>query len=139
MKPQKAVVQETRHIAVGETILCAVMLLVFLAVGKLTWQVALGALIGWLLATGNFFFMAMGIQRLMDSVDPNEEDAAKRAKLKMRFSYNRRMLVMVLLLAASILWLKVNWIAAVVPLIFPSLIIKAMQFWQNRKSKGSEL
>ena len=138
MKPQKAVVQESRRIALGGAILCAVMLLVFLVIGRMTWHVALGALVGWALATGNFFLMAMDVQRLMDSVDPNEEDAAKRAKVKMRFSYNRRMIVLVLLLAAAILWLDVSWITAVLPLLFPSVVIKAWQFWQNRKTKGSE-
>ncbi len=138
MKPQKAVVQETRRIAVGTAILCAAMLAVFLVLGRMSWQVALGALIGYALAVGNFFVMAMDVQRLMDGVDPGEDGAVKKAKAKMRLSYNRRMLAIVLLLAAAILWLGVNWITAVAPLVFPSLVIKARQLFQNRKSKGSE-
>jgi len=138
MKPQKAVVQETRRIAVGTAILCAVMLLVFLVIGRMTWPVALGALIGYGLAVGNFFVMAMDVQRLMENIDPNEESAVKTAKAKMRLSYNRRMIVMILLLAAAILWLKVRWITAMLPLAFPRVVIKAWQLVQNRKTKGSE-
>ena len=41
MKPQKAVVQESRRIAIGVAILCAAMLVVFLLLGKMTWLVAL--------------------------------------------------------------------------------------------------
>ena len=139
MKPQSAAFQETRHIAIGTALLCAAMLLVFLVIGRMTWQVALGALIGYILAVGNFFVMALDVQRLMDGIDPGEDGAVKRAKAKMRLSYNRRMLALVLLLAAAILWLGVNWITAVAPLLFPPLIIKARQLIQNRKTKGSEL
>ena len=114
------------------------LLAVFLVLGRMSWQVALGALIGYALAVGNFFVMAMDVQRLMDGVDPGEDGAVKKAKAKMRLSYNRRMLAIVLLLAAAILWLGVNWIAAVAPLVCPSLVIKARQLFQNRKSKGSE-
>ena len=138
MKPQKAVVQETRRIAVGTAILCAAMLLVFLVIGRMTWLVALGALIGYALAVGNFFIMAMDVQRLTDTLDPNDESAVKTAKAKMRLSYNRRMIAMVLILGAAIYFLNVNWIAAAMPLIFPPTVIKAWQLIQNRKTKGSE-
>ena len=138
MKPQKAVIQETRRIAVGTAILCAAMLLVFLVIGKMTGLVALGALIGYALAVGNFFVMAMDVQRLTEGIDPSAENAVKTAKAKMRLSYNRRMLAMVLLLGLAIYFLNVNWIAAVMPLIFPPTVIKAWQLIQNRKTKGSE-
>lgn len=138
MKPQKAVIQETRRIAVGTAILCAAMLLVFLVLGKMTGLVALGALIGYVLAVGNFFVMAMDVQRLTEGIDPSAENAVKTAKAKMRLSYNRRMLAMVVLLGLAIYFLNVNWIAAVMPLIFPPTVIKAWQLIQNRKTKGSE-
>ena len=138
MKPQKAVIQETRRIAVGTAILCAAMLLVFLVIGKMTGLVALGVLIGYALAVCNFFVMAMDVQRLTEGIDPSAENAVKTAKAKMRLSYNRRMLAMVVLLGLAIYFLNVNWIAAVMPLIFPPTVIKAWQLIQNRKTKGSE-
>ena len=138
MKPQKAVVQETRRIAIGTAVLCAAMLVVFLLLGKMTWPVALGALIGYAVAVGNFFAMAMDVQRVTENFDPNDEADLKRAKAKMRMSYNRRMLVMVLALGASIWFLKVNWIAVMLPQLFPRFVIQAWQLIQNRKAKGSE-
>ena len=138
MKPQKAVIQETRRIAIGTAILCALMLIVFLAIGQMTWLVALGALIGYAVAVGNFFFMAMDVQRVTQDYDPEDENAVKQAKAKMRHSYNRRMLVMVLALGASIYFLRVNWIAALLPQLFPRFVIQAWQLIQNRKTKGSE-
>ena len=139
MKPENAAFQETRRIAIGTAILCAAMLIVFLVIGQMNWQTALGGLIGWALAVGNFFVMALDVQRLMDAIDPQDEGAVKRAKAKMRLSYNRRMIALVLLLAGAIMGLGVNWIAAILPLLFPPLIIKARQLFQNRKAKGSEL
>ena len=138
MKPQSAAIRETRPIALGAAMLCGAMLIVFLVIGQMTWRVALGALIGYGLAVGNFFVMAKDVERLMDGIDPNEDGAVKRAKAKMRLSYNRRMLALVLLLAAAILGLGVNWITAVAPLLFPPTIIKLRQLIQNRKTKGGE-
>ncbi len=138
MKPQKAVVQETRRIAAGTAILCAVMLAVFLVLGRMGWPVALGALIGYALAVGNFFLMAMGVQRVVDGVAPDDPSAVKAAKAKMRASYNVRMIAMVLILGAAIGWLGVNWISAIMPVLFPPLVIKARQLIENRKTKGSE-
>ena len=138
MKPQKAVVQESRRIAIGVAILCAAMLVVFLLLGKMTWLVALGALIGYAVAVGNFFFMAMDVQRVTENFDPNDEADLKRAKAKMRASYNRRMLALVVILGASIWFLKADWIAALLPQLFPRFVIQAWQLIKNRKAKGSE-
>ncbi len=138
MKLQKAVVQETRRIAVGTAVLCAAMLIVFLLLGKMTGLVALGALIGYAVAVGNFFVMAVDVQRVTENFDPNDEAEVKRAKAKMRMSYNRRMLVMVVALGASIWFLKVDWIAAMLPQLFPRFVIQTWQLIKNRKTKGSE-
>ena len=138
MKLSESVVTESRHIAVGVGILCAAMLAVFLILGKMTWDVALGAVIGYALAVGNFFLMAVDVQRTLDSVSPNEEGAAKLARAKMRFSYNRRMAVILVALIVSIFVIKVSWISVMVPLICPRIVIKATQFIKRRKVKGSE-
>ena len=141
MKLSEPVRRETRRIAIGTGILCCVMLAVFLIIGKMSWPVALGAVVGYVLAVGNFFIMAMDVQRVVDSASGSPDDE-KRAKARMRLSYNKRMLGIVAILLLTILLAKVSWITAIMPLIFPQLVIKGGQILSSiRKTptdKGSE-
>ena len=58
MRVQPAVKKETLHIAAGTGLMTAVMLLVFLLLGRLTLPVVLGALLGACFAVLNFFCWA---------------------------------------------------------------------------------
>ena len=88
MKPQQAVVQETKHIALGTAVLCAIMLLIFLVLGKFHWTVLTGALLGFTVAVGNFFVLGLSVQKAAAKPD--------KAKQIMQLSYSMRMLVMAL-------------------------------------------
>lgn len=148
MKVEPAVRNETKKIAAGTGILTLVMLLVFTVLGKMHIGVVLGALLGSLAAIGNFFLLGLSCQKVANSMqgvempplpDENEEgddadEAAKtenaavvpeirQAKQHMHLSYIGRM---VLLMGVAIVGLTVplfNPIAAVVPLLFPRLVI----------------
>ena len=56
MKPQKAVKTETLRIAAGTAVLCAVMLLVYLLLGQLRWQVSGLRCIQWMLGGAKLLF-----------------------------------------------------------------------------------
>ena len=56
---RKLVFKETAVIAVGEAICVALMCLIYALIGKFNASVLLGGLVGLLLATGNFFFLAV--------------------------------------------------------------------------------
>ena len=56
---RKLVIKETAIIAIGEVICVAIMCAVYALIGKFSLGVLLGGLVGLLLATGNFFFMAV--------------------------------------------------------------------------------
>lgn len=119
MKPQKAVVRETLHIAAGCGILCAVMLVIFAVCGQLGLPVVLGALLGGGWAVLNFFLMGLGVQKA--AADP------ARSKHIIQLSYSVRMLglVLVLILGFTMPWL--HWLAVLVPQLFPRVTIGAMQ------------
>lgn len=138
IKPQEAVVKETIHIAIGTAVMSAIMVVVFLLIGQFSLAVLWGALTGLITAVGNFFLMAMNVQSVTTNLDPNDSDALKQAKQKMRVSYSKRMFYMAVILVASIKLIGSNWIAAMLPLFFPRVTIMVMQIIAKLKPKGSE-
>lgn len=138
IKPQDAVIKETIHIAIGTVIMSAIMVIVFVLVGRFSLSIVWGTLTGLITAVGNFFLMAMNVQSVTTDLDPKDSDAMKQAKLKMRASYSKRMFFMAVILVASIKLIGSNWIAAMLPLFFPRITIMVMQIIAKLKPKGSE-
>lgn len=157
---QPAVKQETAKIAIGVAALTAVMLLVFLLLGYFDVQAVLGAILGAAAAVGNFFLMAMGVQRATEKIngveaaadpetadpetaDPESESEKqlaqrkKSAKHGMQLSYYGRMLLVVAVAALAIYVPCFNPAAALFPLLFPHLVVFINQFIQDRKGEKS--
>ena len=153
MNMQPAVRQETQKIAIGVLGLTALMLLVFLALGYFDYKAVLGALLGAAAAIGNFFMMAMAVQRAAEKMngvqaaaDPEEADpeseeekllAQKKnqAKRSMQLSYYGRMLLIIAVAAIAIYVPCFNAVAALLPLLFPQLVVFLYQFIQGRKGE----
>lgn len=152
---QPAVKQETRKIAVGVAALTAVMLLVFYLLGYFDVRAVLGAILGAAAAVGNFFLMAMGVQRAAEKMngveaaadpeaaDPESESEKqlaqrkKNAKHGMQLSYYGRMLLIIAVAALAIYVPCFNPAAALLPLLFPQLVVFINQFIQDRKGEKS--
>ena len=136
MNVQKAILDETRHIAIGVLAADVVMCIVFLLLGQFDYTVVLGALWGSLFAVGNFFFMGLGVQKAMDM-----EDGAKRYMQK---NYTLRMCFCVAGMAVGVKAPVFHSIAALIPFLFPKLVIYAMQLFglyrpsDNQCRKGGE-
>ncbi len=145
MKVQPAVRQETAKIALGTGILTVLMIAVFLIIRRFDWTVLTGALLGCAAAVGNFFLMALTVQKAADDMKPiaaleaetadgNEEtdedekeqplsEDAKRGKQRVQLSYTLRMLGLGVI---AILGVTLPWfhpIAVLLPLLFPRLVI----------------
>lgn len=153
MNIQPAVKQETKKIAIGVIGLSALMLLVFLLLGYWDYRVILGALLGAAAAIGNFFMMAMAVQRAAEKMngvqaasDPEEADPeseeekllaqkTKQAKRSMQLSYYGRMLLIIAVAAIAIYVPCFNPLAALLPLLFPQLVVFLFQFIQGRKGE----
>lgn len=139
MKPQEAVIRETKHIAIGTLILSAAMLAVFALAGRFEMMVLLGALYGCALAVGNFFLLGLTVQKVAESASGGDDpDQVKLAKLRMRRSYTLRLLAEAGLLILGISVFKLNWIACFCPLVFPRIIILVLNIRGTVRSvKGS--
>ncbi len=144
MVVQPAVKKETMHVAVYTAIGTVLMFVVF-AVGHavwpdyvpIDWRVFLGGVCGSIVAVLNFFLMGLAVQKVAG--EPDED----KARLIMKSSYQRRMLMQLLWIVLAIVCPCFQFAAGIVPLFFPSLGIKLSGFFpgmrnKNTKSKGGE-
>lgn len=126
MDSRKLVLKETLYIFLGELVLTALMLGVFALIGRFDGKVILGGAAGAVLATLNFFFMAVGA---MSAADKAEEQDVKGGKSVIRLSYIIRLLVLAGLLFAFYKSGLADPFALVIPLLFVRLILMLMSFF----------
>ena len=109
-------------VALGEVLGVAAMIGIFALLGYFDYTVALGGLVGGLVATLNFFFMVVGLSAAADRAQNQD---AKGGKGLVQGSYFIRILVMFVVLFACAKSGYFNVIALVVPLLFvrPALTV----------------
>ena len=134
MKLQKAVVDETRRIAIGSAIGTLIMLAVFAAIGRFDSTVVLGALLGYVTAVLNFFLLSVTVQQAAGDIQGDEEERVSRGKRLMRTSYSMRRLLQGVVIVVALLVPCFNWVAAVIALVLPHLSIVARQLLSRSKS-----
>lgn len=126
---RKIVMKETALIAVGEAICVVIMCLVYVLIGKFQLSVLLGGLVGLLVATGNFFALAVVATLASDKAEAGDPVSGQKL---MRSSYPIRLLVMagVLILCAKSGFFDV--IALVLPLVFVRPILTIAEFFRKK-------
>ncbi len=122
---QPAIKTETKKVAIGTIICLVIMWAVFLGLHLVIpekvpfdYTVILGGIGGSFVAVLNFFMMGLTVQKVVDTAD---EDAAK---LKMKASYSKRMMMQMLWGILAIVLPCFHLVAGVAPLLFPSIAIK---------------
>lgn len=128
MKLQEATKRETLHIASGVLLLVAVENGVYALLHRWTTAVLLGSLMGTLAAVGNFFFLALTVQKIA-----GEAGEERRGKQWMQLSHSLRTLFMGAVVVCAFLLPGVDGIAAAVCLFFPQPVILVLQA-MNRKN-----
>ena len=136
MKLQKAVVNETKTIVIGSLIGTAVMLVVFAAIGKFGMDVIWGTLLGLAAAVGNFFLMALMVQRATESDRPGEteDERAGRIRRMVQVSYTQRRMMQVLVVIVAMVVPAINWIPTVIELVFPTVTIYLRQLLNKKRA-----
>lgn len=125
MKLQKAVKDETVFVALGSVILSAVMVIVFFVLHRvfpdrvpMDLPVVIGAVGGWAVAVGNFFLMALTVQKVAGI---ENYDQAYRS---MQVSYRYRTFLQLIWCVLTMVLKFINPVAGMLPLLWPSLLIK---------------
>lgn len=136
---QPAVKKETKNVAVGTGVCVILMWIVFAILHAFMpdkipfdYTVILGGLGGGIIAVLNFFLMGLTVQKVVSIEDEG------KAKNKMAASYSQRMLMQVLWAIASIAAPCFQFVAGLLPLLFPNLVIKAMGIFGKKEKKASD-
>lgn len=126
---RKLVLKETALIAVGEVICVALMCGVYALLGKFSAGVVLGGLIGAVLATGNFFGLAVAATLAADKAQAGDPEGGKKL---MKGSYPIRLLVMAGVLFLSAKSGACDVVALALPLLFVRPILTLAEFFRKK-------
>ena len=147
MKPDRNVLVQTAHVALGVLVMAAAMFIVYAVIGKFTAGVALGGLYTSLLTVLNFFTMGLTIQGITERAAEKRRDEdemaafTKQMEARMKLSRNLRMIALVGLIALGIAVFRFEPLPTILPIVFPSIVIRVLQIIEVKKtsqSKGSE-
>lgn len=128
MDSRKFVLKETAIIALGQAICVAAMIGIFALLGHFDRSVLIGGIAGGLLATLNFFFMAVGASIAADKA---QEQNVKGGQATIQMSYLVRLVVLFIVLFALVKSGYCNVIAAVLPLVFTRPILTIGEFFRK--------
>lgn len=134
MDSRKFVLTETGIVALGQALCVAAMLGIFALLGQFDTSVWLGGIAGAVLATGNFFFMAISASVAADKAVAQN---VKGGELTMRLSYFVRMAVLFIVLFALVKSGLCNVLTAVLPLVFTRLILFVSEFFRKSGEKNT--
>ena len=126
---RKLVLKETAVIAIGQILCVALMCGVYALIGKFSLSVLWGGLVGLLVATGNFFFLAVIATLAADKAEAG--DPASGQKL-MKSSYPIRLLAMAVVLILCAKSGAFDVIALVLPLVFVRPILTIAEFFRKK-------
>ena len=129
MDPRKIVLKETSVIAIGETICVPLMVLAFFLCGAFDRSVVFGGIAGALIATANFFFMALSTSLAADKAQNQD---VKGGQATMRFSYIFRLIFMFAALVVCAKSGLMNLLALVIPVILVRPIIMIAEFFRGK-------
>ena len=120
MHLQPATRREIKRISTGVLLGSALMVAVFAVLGRFSWPVLWGALLGDAVAIGNFVFLGISVQKAAAA-------EALRARQIMQFTYSLRMLIVVAAFALSMAVEVFYWLAVLIPLLLPRITILVLQ------------
>lgn len=126
---RKLVLKETGIIALGELVCVALMCGVYALLQKFDVSVVLGGLVGFLVATGNFFFLAVIATLASDKAEAGDPFAGQKL---MKSSYPIRLLAMAAVLFLCAKSGFVDVIALVLPLVFVRPILTIAEFFRKK-------
>ncbi len=132
MQSRKEVFRQTAIVLIGQLILCGAMVGIYALLSRFTQKVLLGVIVGLLLATLNFFFMAVGVCLAADKA---EAENVKGGKSLLQMS----MLGRYALLALALFAFAKSGLCDVLPLVLPLAFVRPiLTFGEFFRKKGDE-
>ena len=130
MESRKFVLQQTLIIAIGQAVGVGVMLGIFALLGRFDYTVALGGLIGAVIALLNFFFMAVSLTLAADRATQQD---VKGGKGLVKSSYAIRSIVMFVVLILCAKSGHCHVVSLVVPLLLVQPTLLIAEFFRKKE------
>lgn len=129
MNSKQFALRETFPVIIGEALLTGIMIGVFALLGKYDTSVLLGGTVGAVLATANFFLMALGTGLAADKA---QQQDVKGGQALVHVSYLGRMIALFLILAVCAKSGYCNALALVIPLVFVRPILTIREIFKKK-------
>ena len=126
---RKLVLKETAIVAAGVLLGVALMCIVYALLGHYSLSVLLGGLVGFAVATGNFFSLALVATLAADKAEAGDPEGGEKL---MKSSYPLRMLVMAAVLFVCAKCGVFDVIALVLPLVFVRPVLTVREFFGKK-------
>lgn len=134
MQKHKDVLHQTGRLALALVVCVGAMLGVYALLGKFTTSVFLGAVIGSILAIGNFLSLSITVSNALDRAARDQDP--QRAQLSIQASSVVRLLVLaaiyILLFRAEVC----DPVAALIPLLLAQAALKLVEFFRKDDKGG---
>lgn len=128
MDSRKFVIKQTLLVLAGQAVCVGIMLGIFALLGRFDRTVLLGGIFGGLIATLNFFFMAIAATIASDKAVAQD---VKGGQATIQISYIARLAVMAVVLFALVKSGLCDVFAVVLPLVFTRPILTLTEFFRK--------
>lgn len=134
MQKHKDIFGQVGRLAVALLVCVAVMLAIYGLLGAFTQKVLLGAVLGFLLAMGNFVSLSITVSNALDRAARDNDP--QRAQLSIQSSSVIRLLVLAVIYIVLFRVKVCDPVAALLPLLLAQVALKLVEFFRKDDKGG---
>lgn len=136
MRKHEDIFGQVSRLAVAVALCIAAMLAVYALAGRFTNAVLLGALIGFVLAMGNFISLCITVSNALDRTVKG--DNPQKAQLQIQSSGVIRLVVLVIIYILLFRAKFCDPLATILPLLFAQVSLKLIEFFRKDESEPTK-
>lgn len=136
MQKHRDIFEQTGRLAVAVALCIAAMLAVYALAGRFDNAVLIGALVGFVLAMGNFLSLSITVSNALDRAANG--GSPQRAQLEIQTSSVVRPVVLVIIYILLFRAKLCDPVAAILPLLFAQVCIKLIEFFRKEPTKDKK-
>ncbi len=136
MQKHRDIFEQTGRLAVAVALCIAAMLAVYALAGRFDNAVLIGALVGFVLAMGNFLSLSITVSNALDRAANG--GSPQKAQLEIQTSSVVRPVVLVIIYILIFRAKLCDPVAAILPLLFAQVCIKLIEFFRKEPTKDKK-
>ena len=136
MQKHRDIFEQTGRLAVVVALCIAAMLAVYALAGRFDNAVLIGALVGFVLAMGNFLSLSITVSNALDRAANG--GSPQKAQLEIQTSSIVRPVVLVIIYILLFRAKLCDPVAAILPLLFAQVCIKLIEFFRKEPTKDKK-